>query len=92
MPSLTHQYSRPIHALTTLLRYQFIQKKMNLSLPTTTTTTAAAAAAAATNCFHMIQLMPLPFPNPIDLLPHLNPDWLYLSRTSLPWWFWKRGR
>jgi len=27
MPSLTHQYSRPIHALATLLRYQFIQKK-----------------------------------------------------------------
>ena len=26
------------------------------------------------------------------LLPHLNPDWLYLSGTGLPKLSWKRGR
>jgi len=26
------------------------------------------------------------------LLPHLNPDWFYLSGTGLPRLFWKRGR
>jgi len=26
------------------------------------------------------------------LLPHLNPDWFYLSSTSLPRWSWKRGQ
>jgi len=30
--------------------------------------------------------------NPIILLPHLNPDWFYLSGTGLPTPFWKRGR
>ena len=25
------------------------------------------------------------------LLPHLNPDWFYLSGTGLPWLSWKRG-
>ena len=32
---------------------------------------------------HMVQLMPLPSPNPHHLLPHLNPDLFYLSGTSL---------
>jgi len=31
---------------------------------------------------HMVQLMPL-HPR-THLLPHLNPDWLYLSDTSYP--------
>jgi len=31
-------------------------------------------------CLHMVQLMPLPYPN--HLLPHLNPDWFYLSGTG----------
>jgi len=26
-----------------------------------------------------------------NLLPHLNPDWFYLSCTGLPWLSWKRG-
>jgi len=30
-------------------------------------------------------------PKPYYLLPHLNPDWFYLSRTSLPWLSWKTG-
>ena len=32
------------------------------------------------DCLHMVQLMPLPFPKPRHHLPHLNPDWFYLSR------------
>jgi len=31
-------------------------------------------------------------PKPRHLLPHLNPDWFYLSGTGLPRWSWKRGR
>jgi len=31
-------------------------------------------------------------PKPSHLLPHLNPDWFYLSGTSLPRLSWKRGR
>ena len=31
-------------------------------------------------------------PKPHHLLPHLNPDWLYLSCTNLPRLSWKRGR
>jgi len=31
-------------------------------------------------------------PKPHHLLPHLNPDWFYLSGTSLPMLSWKRGR
>jgi len=30
-------------------------------------------------------------PKPHHLLPHLNPDWFYLSVTSLPSLSWKRG-
>jgi len=30
-------------------------------------------------------------PKPHHLLPHLNPDWFYLSRTGLPRLSWKRG-
>jgi len=29
--------------------------------------------------------------NPHHLLPHLNPDWFFLSGTGLPRLFWKRG-
>ena len=31
-------------------------------------------------------------PIPHLLLPHLNPDWFYLSGTGLPSLSWKRGR
>ena len=31
-------------------------------------------------------------PKPDHLLPHLNPDWFYLSGTGLPRLSWKRGR
>ena len=31
-------------------------------------------------------------PKPHHLLPHLNPDWFYLSGTSLPRLSWERGR
>jgi len=31
-------------------------------------------------------------PKPHHLLPHLNPDWFYLSGTGLPRLSWKRGR
>ena len=31
-------------------------------------------------------------PKPHHLLPHLNPDWFYLSATGLPWLSWRRGR
>jgi len=31
-------------------------------------------------------------PKPHYLLPHLNPDWCYLSATGLPRLYWKRGR
>jgi len=41
------------------------------------------------DCLHMVQLMPFAIPKPHHLLPHLNPDWLYLSGTRLSW---KRGR
>jgi len=30
--------------------------------------------------------------HPHHLLPHLNPDWFYLSGTGLPRLSWKRGR
>ena len=30
-------------------------------------------------------------PKPHNLLPHLKPDWLYLSGTGLPRLSWKRG-
>ena len=30
-------------------------------------------------------------PEPHRLLPHLNPDWFYLSGTGLPRLSWKRG-
>ena len=30
-------------------------------------------------------------PKPYRLLPHLNPDWFYLSGTGLPMLSWKRG-
>jgi len=30
-------------------------------------------------------------PKPHQLLPHLNPDWFYLSGTGLPRLSWKRG-
>jgi len=43
------------------------------------------------DCLHMVQLMPL-HPKPRHLLPHLNPDWFYLSDTSLHSLSWKRGR
>ena len=35
------------------------------------------------DCLHMAQLMPLPTPKPNCLLPRLNPNWFYLSGTSL---------
>ena len=41
------------------------------------------------DCLHMVQLMPL---HPHHLLPHLNPDWFYLSCTGLPRLSGKRGR
>ena len=31
-------------------------------------------------------------PKPYHLLPHLNPDWFYLSGTGLPRLSWKRDR
>ena len=31
-------------------------------------------------------------PKPHHLLPHLNPDWFYLSGIGLPRLSWKRGR
>jgi len=31
-------------------------------------------------------------PNPHHLLPHLNPDWFYLSSTGLPRLSWKKGK
>jgi len=31
-------------------------------------------------------------PNPHNLLPHLNPDWFYLSSTVLPRLSWKKGK
>ena len=35
------------------------------------------------DCLHMVQLMPLPSPNPSSM-PHYNPGWFYLSGTGLP--------
>ena len=43
------------------------------------------------DCLHMVQLMPLPSPKPHHILPHLNPDWFYLSGTGLPRLSWKTG-
>ena len=34
------------------------------------------------DCLHIVQLMPLACPKPCRLLPHLNPDWLYLYRLT----------
>ena len=42
------------------------------------------------DCLRMVQLMPVPSPNP-DLLLHLSPDWFYLSGTGVPRLSWKRG-
>jgi len=42
------------------------------------------------DCLHMVQLMPT-HPRPHHLLPHLNPDWFYLSGTGLPRFSWKGG-
>jgi len=35
------------------------------------------------DCLHMVELMPL-HPKTHLVLPHLNPDWFYLSDTGLP--------
>ena len=35
------------------------------------------------NCLHMVQLMPQ-LPKTPSPLPHLNPEWFYLSGTGLP--------
>ena len=43
------------------------------------------------DCLHMVQLMPLLSQNLINSLPHLNPDWFYLSGTGLLMLSWKRG-
>ena len=40
---------------------------------------------------HMVQLMPTAIPEPHHLLPHLNPDWFYLSGTGLPRLSWKES-
>jgi len=40
---------------------------------------------------HMVQLMPL-HPQTLSSLASFNPDWFYLSGTSLSRLFWKRGR
>ena len=42
------------------------------------------------DCLHMVQLMPL-HPQTPSLLPHLNPDWFYLSGTGLLRLSWKIG-
>jgi len=42
------------------------------------------------DCLHMVQLMPL-HPKPHHLWPRLNPDWFYLSGTSLPRLSWKKA-
>ena len=44
------------------------------------------------DCLHMVQLMPLPSPKDHHLLPHLNPDWFYLSGTGLARLSLKSGR
>jgi len=41
------------------------------------------------DCLHIVQLMPLHPKTPSSLLPHLNPDWFYLSGTGLPRLTWK---
>ena len=38
------------------------------------------------DCLHMVHCIP----KPRHLLPHLNPDWFYLSFTGLPRLSWKR--
>jgi len=43
------------------------------------------------DCLHVVQLMPLPSPNPHHLLRYSNPDWFYHSATGLPTLSWKRG-
>ena len=43
------------------------------------------------DCLHMVKLTPQ-HPKPHHLLPHLNPDWFYLSGTGLPRLSWERGR
>jgi len=43
------------------------------------------------DCLLMFQLMPLHPKTPSSHLPHFNPDWFYLSGTSLPRLSWKRG-
>ena len=43
------------------------------------------------DCLHVVQLMPL-HPQTHHLLPHLNPDWFYLSGTGLPRLSWKRDQ
>ena len=40
------------------------------------------------HCLHMVHCIPKAH----HLLPHLNPDWFYLSGTGLPGLSWKRGR
>jgi len=36
------------------------------------------------DCLHIVQLMPLPSPNPMVSCLVYNPDWFYLSGTGLP--------
>ena len=43
------------------------------------------------DCLHMVQLMPL-HPKPRHLLPHLNPDWFYLSGAGFDAVGWAAGR
>jgi len=44
------------------------------------------------DCLHNGPADAIAFPKPHHLLPHLNPDWFYLSGTGLPWFSGKRGR
>ena len=44
------------------------------------------------DCLHYRPADATAIPKPHHLLPHLNPDWFYLSGIGLPRLYWKRGR
>jgi len=44
------------------------------------------------DCLHVVPAVATAIPKPHCLLPHLNPDWFYLSGAGLPRFSWRWGR
>ena len=95
----TRQYEVPADAISVPADSAAAIVKFTILIPRESCTNAKAKYSSSVvppdpsvRFDHWVQLMPLPSPKPHHLLPHLNPDWFYLSGTGLPRLSWKRGR